>query len=472
MSIRVYRLLRNNKEEGPFTAEELIQKSLRPYDLIWIDGRSGAWNYPGELAEFKKYAPLPNTQTENTRPQPVSASVQAAIAINNLATPAIAQKPRYRVSAAWSKIQTIATPANKTIPVGQPKKTYPKMVEPHQPPEVQSKSLSWEEAWLDWEKEKEIVPDAGNSKTKSLSQKQTNAKESPVLETKYTASLDDLKEQYIEHIVAQKQKSNKNKLPAFILPTVLLIIIFSAAYWLLHNTNATAVLANTTTPVVQPAKPAPAASAIVTNEVEGNNTTAVLPATAINKAAERKPLHNAVQNRETASVKLSGSYADGEVKPVTTQQTTTVSEPVQTSIASDNTAANTTNPVIKKPYDETINTAGDSYTEPEQAVAMKPRVRSTADYVQVPQQIKIIGGDGSLTVKNISGINLDLVVIDVQYFDIANVYRKGETMYLHNLRAGKNTIIKTAKDTNAVYATAKVSLVNADAANISVIGDN
>jgi hypothetical protein len=62
MSIRAYRLLRNNKEEGPFTAEEIIQRKLKPYDLIWVDGRSAAWRYPGEMAEFKTRVPLPGEE--------------------------------------------------------------------------------------------------------------------------------------------------------------------------------------------------------------------------------------------------------------------------------------------------------------------------------------------------------------------------------------------------------------------------
>ena len=81
-------------------------------------------------------------------------------------------------------------------------------------------------------------------------------------------------------------------------------------------------------------------------------------------------------------------------------------------------------------------------------------------------------GNGSLKVQNLSDVNLDLVVVDVQYFDASSRFRKGETLYLHNLKAGKNITIKTPKDTSAFYAIAKVSLVSADADNISVIGDN
>ena len=52
-----YLLLRNNKESGPFTIEEIKGMSLKPYDLFWVVGKSAAWRYPGEINELKSFAP-------------------------------------------------------------------------------------------------------------------------------------------------------------------------------------------------------------------------------------------------------------------------------------------------------------------------------------------------------------------------------------------------------------------------------
>ncbi len=52
-----YLLLRNNKESGPFTIEEIKGMSLKPYDLLWVVGKSAAWRYPGEINELKSFAP-------------------------------------------------------------------------------------------------------------------------------------------------------------------------------------------------------------------------------------------------------------------------------------------------------------------------------------------------------------------------------------------------------------------------------
>src|SRR5882724_9676393 len=57
-----YLLLRNNKESGPYSLEALIQLGLKPYDLVWIEGRSAAWRYPSEVDDLKYYAPVVEEQ--------------------------------------------------------------------------------------------------------------------------------------------------------------------------------------------------------------------------------------------------------------------------------------------------------------------------------------------------------------------------------------------------------------------------
>ena len=57
-----YRLLRSNKESGPYTLNDLVTLGLKPYDLVWVDGRSAAWRYSSEVAELKEYAPAVEEQ--------------------------------------------------------------------------------------------------------------------------------------------------------------------------------------------------------------------------------------------------------------------------------------------------------------------------------------------------------------------------------------------------------------------------
>ncbi|ULQ57619.1 hypothetical protein KJS94_05320 [Flavihumibacter rivuli] len=55
---QLYRLLRNNKESGPYPIEELISMRLKAYDLVWVEGKSASWRYPCEINELKSHAPV------------------------------------------------------------------------------------------------------------------------------------------------------------------------------------------------------------------------------------------------------------------------------------------------------------------------------------------------------------------------------------------------------------------------------
>jgi hypothetical protein len=63
MAMQKFLLLRNNKQTGPYSVEELEHMGLKPYDLIWINGKSAAWRYPGEIDELKSFAPAVEEQT-------------------------------------------------------------------------------------------------------------------------------------------------------------------------------------------------------------------------------------------------------------------------------------------------------------------------------------------------------------------------------------------------------------------------
>lgn len=52
---KIYLLLRNNKQTGPYSVEEIVQMNLKPTDLIWVEGRSAGWRNPIEIDTLKSY---------------------------------------------------------------------------------------------------------------------------------------------------------------------------------------------------------------------------------------------------------------------------------------------------------------------------------------------------------------------------------------------------------------------------------
>jgi len=77
-------LLRDNKESGPFAAEDLVKMGLKPYDLVWLQGKSAAWRYPSEIDELKPYAPGVEEQPFDRffKKPAATAAVQQAVTVN------------------------------------------------------------------------------------------------------------------------------------------------------------------------------------------------------------------------------------------------------------------------------------------------------------------------------------------------------------------------------------------------------
>src|SRR6185312_4194543 len=58
----MYLLLRNNKQSGPYSFDELKNMGLKAYDLVWLEGKSAAWRYPSEIDELREFAPAVEEQ--------------------------------------------------------------------------------------------------------------------------------------------------------------------------------------------------------------------------------------------------------------------------------------------------------------------------------------------------------------------------------------------------------------------------
>ena len=563
MSSKIYRLLRDNKEQGPFTSEELIQKGFKRYDLIWVDGRSAAWSYPGELPEFKLYVPEPEEQPFDRffkkETDSVSPAVQAAVAINDttIQTQTKQPKPRYKVSAAWSRIQTITVPLNREQMVSRNNEHTPLSTSGTETA-FQSKPMSWEDAWRDWEKEKsqvrpqqydpyppqqkiQVQPEPVVAVAQPIFPAQTQSinerfAESPLLETKYSEPLDSLKDKYIDNLLKQKKKSNigfsLGRLSELVVPCIALFVIFSIGYWLLHNDNKTAAaLGSSPTQTAQPAASNPASELPSTLNTNATDNSATEIETAKQPEVQEKP----VTNQPTVVARTEQKKVAGTQK-ITTNITRTAM-PVNNDVAASQkvnttkkltdskalpTASNTNKIQENKsntsstsklfdpkvinnvPRDNALNdkssgapgdlnaaenrpvrrrTNGGDITGKQSgtnndAASDQPTVskRSTGKanlkYVNVPQYVEMDNGTGSVKIENVSDVDLDLVVVDVQYYDASSRFRKGETLYLHNLKAGRSVVVKTPRDLNSQYATSKVALVSADSKGVYIVGDN
>lgn len=121
---KVYLLLRNNKQSGPYSLEELVQSGIKPLDLIWIEGASTSWCYPAEISALKPYTEeadatdtsLKKTVIEETKAGlPAEAFLhQAYLPVNKETNPAIKEaSPKVFVSLPKNNVKP---PVQQEIP--------------------------------------------------------------------------------------------------------------------------------------------------------------------------------------------------------------------------------------------------------------------------------------------------------------------------------------------------------------------
>jgi hypothetical protein len=102
---RVYLLLRNNQQTGPFTIDELLQQQLQHSDMIWIEGRSSAWTYLSEL-ELTPFI----KKTEVVAHRPMKTGDEIEIKAEELRQRILASAPRSSFSPYATEIERYASP--------------------------------------------------------------------------------------------------------------------------------------------------------------------------------------------------------------------------------------------------------------------------------------------------------------------------------------------------------------------------
>lgn len=203
-----YLLLRNNKESGPYTLNELVGNGLKPYDLVWINGKSAAWRYPSEVPELSQYAPAVEEQPfdrfykknveeksidDNNTTQKQIQPKEEKPAIEEISTqPAFV--PKRSVFVTMPGKQSLSAEASA------------KAVGSQQPAVGSRQSSNKVEQQQSYDQYQQYQPQVNSNDASHLTQTIT-IKENPVAaEIKYSQSLDDIKEMYVRTLQQRKQR--------------------------------------------------------------------------------------------------------------------------------------------------------------------------------------------------------------------------------------------------------------------------
>ena len=451
-----YRLLRNNKETGPYTREQLVQMGLKAYDLIWADGKTNAWQYPSEINELKAYAPVVEEQPFD-RFYKKPAARQSSISNSSTETlvevyPAIKEKPRYRVAADWQKVEQVK-PSQQTV------ETLPAVQTQNTP------ASSWQNIYTEWKQEKPVVAQRENE---------------AVLETKFSQSLNDIKERYADTVLRKKESSFSGINKQNLVTAAMLIPILVIGCWFIFGTNDhkqpennSAIAAESKTVA------APPKLDLGDDPATQNNPPTNEPVTTVNTL---KPL----VNKEETSTLPSGNKPDDKLnthlsQAIVAKTTLPASKvikanPIKTTIAPSKPTG--TMQVIKtvSTGNETAKTSiatnipGNAITD-KAPVSVAPKIddyiRVKGDKTPATKEIQNV----KLSVENITDFPIDLAVLDVQYFDAAGHYQKGETVYVNKIPANQTIQVKIPDSKTSGSVRYKVSLISSEQKSLYMIAD-
>jgi hypothetical protein len=189
-----YLLLRDNKESGPYSLDDLLAMGLKAYDLVWVQGKSAAWRYPSEIEELKAVAPAveeqpfdrffkkessPSTDSSAATPTPSNDSSnennnRPDIDHNRYAP---VPTPVTQLHPTLKKSVFVTLPGSPQVPVS----TRPGIATPSKP----------------------VAP------AKPLPVVSDNAPVEEPLETKYSQPLDEIKERYVRTLLDRKDKKSR-----------------------------------------------------------------------------------------------------------------------------------------------------------------------------------------------------------------------------------------------------------------------
>lgn len=105
-----YLLLRDNKQSGPYTVPEIISMGIKPYDLVWLEGKSAAWRYPSEIEELKAYSPAVEEQPfDRFYKKPQAKTVPVTVADQETEPTEIVDHNRYKPQTSADSNEIIQT---------------------------------------------------------------------------------------------------------------------------------------------------------------------------------------------------------------------------------------------------------------------------------------------------------------------------------------------------------------------------
>jgi hypothetical protein len=409
-----YRILRDNKERGPLGLEELLQLNLKPFDLIWVEGRSAGWRYPSEIDSLKPYL-----NTGEPVAQPAMAVTQPAVAVTQTA------------------VVVIPPPVTPAVPMrSSPAETPVSYAQPAPAPDG----------------EVELTAEALQSKADEIYRRvqaynQKKEREGEGVETKYARSLEDLKQEYADWLHGKKSKKRgKVGKKQVALGSSIAALAAIAVFFFLFDSRETAGLAQ-----VPDQSLVKSAVKSVTQKSDKDIRTPAVPTA---QPVAEKPA--AAYPQMASSGSSVDRFLDSVERVLAQQERMARYYPKKHTSSSKPVVNNSLSTVNEAPVPETIVKA----EAPVRKVALSKQVSLSARYMHDDNRRTISGLE--VTVKNNSDVLLQEVTVDVFYYKKGEKLFEKETLYFHNIYPHSAITLATPGNKKAITARFQLGQVNSN----------
>jgi len=414
-----YLLLRSNKQSGPYTQDQIRAIGLKPYDLIWVEGRSAAWRYPGEVEEFKSFAPIVEEQPYDRfyKRSPVKNPQQ------------VESKAQITVNSSFSdqESSSVYTSRPSLTIAAQPKE-----------PLLQVGSLVRDAEVLVAIPEKKSIPFIPAERVQS----------SIILDEKFSQPLDDIKKKYLEQVLGRKKEPLQFRHLATIAAVLFgLILLFAGGIFIGLSINKRGI--NSTTKDL--AKDEAGAGSQQTDY----HPRPIPVSTTFPSSPQDK---NVVESDDYSQFLTEIKNSDSKTQEKKKEKSVIEKNPELSRVSKDNSnldSGSASLPVEQRP---TLHRTD--------AIVAKDGVRNNiTEYVFLSSNKYYVGtfggiSDLQITVSNRSLYPIDLVAAEVQYIQANNKVFKTENLYFRNIGPGSSVLQEAPKSSRGVKVQYKITVIN------------
>jgi len=416
--------------------------SLKAYDLVWVEGKSAAWRYPGEIEELKSFAPPVEEQPfDRFFKKPVQAQDEP-IRTAPKSQPVEAESSRFAPVASETK------PAAKVIFVNMPGEDKSggdsrEQIEKKQP--VREKPVTRE------------IPAAKEPAYKEPVQK-SFAQSLPTAVTAVDDNVVTPSEQ-LKKLYAQKEaRERKGRSPKFnqiLKPIGIgfgLVALLAAGIFIGLSINKRGLNSTDKNTGKEQTGALEQQSSIPTRTIPARSTFEISPAD--------KNSTGDISTNENSSANVADEKTLEERRKLK---------------AAKKRIADSLNALKAAPkIDSSAFTAErETVKKPTEAQLEKESIKNNiADYVALSASkfnVGTFGGisDLQLTVSNTSPFTLDLVVVEVQYIQSNKKIFKTENLYYHNVNAGAAIMEEAPKSSRGVKVKYRITIISSKNLGIS-----